>query len=287
MDQQGLKAFIAVAEHQSFSLAAEALFITQPAVSKRIKLLEQQLDCKLLDRSVKKISLTQNGLALLPRAKKIIQDMEDSKQLMSDLNGHTMGTLSLATSHHIGLHRLPPVLQQYVERHADVDLDIQFMDSEDACHAVEQGTVEMAVVTLPTKQWHNIRTQAVWLDHLCVVAHIQHPLSDKSTVSLQALLEYPAILPSRGTFTRNIIEQTLKDHPTPLKINLETNYLETIKMMVSIGLGWSILPRSMLDDSLITLPVEHFKAQRQLGLVLNKQRSISNPAKAFISLLTN
>lgn len=287
MDQQSLKAFIAVAEQQSFSLAAETLFITQPAVSKRIKLLEQQLNCRLLDRSIKQITLTQTGLALLPRAKKIIQDMDDCKQLMSDLTGHTMGTLSLATSHHIGLHRLPPILQQYVKQHPDVDLDIHFMDSEDACHAVEQGDMEIAVVTLPNKQWKNIQTQTVWIDKLCAVCHNNHPLAQSRNIELKELLHYPAILPSKDTFTRNIIEHTLKDHPVPLKINMETNYLETIKMMVSVGLGWSILPCSMLDESCNILSVQNFNAQRQLGIVINKQRSLSNPAKALIDLLNN
>ncbi len=287
MDKTTLTTFINVAENQSFSLAAEALFMTQPAISKRIKLLEQQLDCRLLNRGAKTITLTQAGLELLPRARKIIQEMDDCKQLMTDLSGQTMGSLSLATSHHIGLHRLPPVLQQFVQRHPKVELDLHFMDSEEACHSVDNNQMEIAIVTLPNKQWSNLNTQCIWTDELVIICNHQHSLAHKTQVKLVELLDYPTILPSKGTFTRNIIEKTLQKHKTALKIRMESNYLETIKMLVSVGLGWSILPRNMLKNQkdICIINLEEFKAQRQLGAVTHKHRTLSNPTSAMIKLL--
>ncbi|MBL7003260.1 MAG: LysR family transcriptional regulator [Gammaproteobacteria bacterium] len=285
MEIANLKAFIAVAEQHSFSLAAEQLFITQPAISKRIKLLEQQLNTRLLDRSVKHITLTQAGVELLPRARKILQDMDECTQLIADLSGHTMGSLSLATSHHIGLHRLPPVLQKFVYNHPKVELDIHFMDSEDACHAVESGEMEIAIVTLPTKKWLNIKTKTIWTDELCIICNNQHPLTNVPAPTLEELLKYSAILPSKGTFTRNIIESALEKYKSPIKISLETNYLETIKMLVSVGLGWSILPKNMLSEDIAIINCSDFKASRALGYVINKNRTLSNPALAIIKLL--
>ncbi len=288
MDKISLQTFISVAEHRSFSLAASSLFMTQPAISKRIKLLEHQLSCRLIDRNAKVIALTQAGCELLPRAKLILKEMENCQQLMTDLSGKTMGALSLATSHHIGLHRLPPVLQQFVQQHPKVELDLKFMDSETACHAVDNNELEMAIVTLPNKQWKNLNTQSIWTDHLAIICNKQHPLNQQKTVKLVDLLNYPAILPSKGTFTRNIIEEKLKEYRTSIQISMETNYLETIKMLVSVGLGWSILPSNMLANQhdVKILKINEFSAQRQLGFVTNKHRTLSNPASALIQLLS-
>jgi len=277
-----------VAEQRSFSVAASLLFMTQPAISKRIKLLEQQLKCRLLDRSGKAVTLTQAGFELLPRARKILKEMDSCQQLMTDLSGQTMGSLSLATSHHIGLHRLPPILQQFVQQHPNVELDLNFMDSEAACQAIDNNDLEIAIVTLPNKQWQNLATQCVWTDHLVIICNETHPLSKKAHVSLTDLLNHPAILPSKGTFTRNIIEEKLKDYRSTIKISMETNYLETIKMLVSVGLGWSILPSNMISsqNDIIILDIAEFSAQRQLGCVTHKHRTLSNPASALLKLLS-
>ena len=110
LDIQALIAFIAVAETGSFSLAADKLFLTQSAVSKRVAQLEQQLQTPVFDRVKKKIWLTEAGKVLLPKAKQIIQSLKDTQQAISDIAGKTSGKLAIAFSHHIGLHRLGPHL---------------------------------------------------------------------------------------------------------------------------------------------------------------------------------
>lgn len=287
MDKNALTAFISIAEHQSFSIAAEALFLTQPAVSKRIKNLEQKLNSKLIDRKGKKITLTQAGTALLPRAQKILSDMDECQQAISDLSGRTMGSLSLATSHHIGLHRLPPVLQSFVKQHPKVELDLHFMDSEQACHAVDKGDMEIAVVTLPTKKWAHLNTKIVWTDRLVISCNQQHPLASITKPQLEDLVKYPCILPSKGTFTRNIIESKLLPKNLSLMIGMETNYLETIKMLVSVGLGWSILPANLIEGQkeFKCININEFEAIRDLGVVTHNQRTLSNPSLALIKTL--
>jgi len=130
MDLANLNAFIAVAETRSFSLAAERLHLTQPAVSKRIAALEAQLDVRLFDRLGREIGLTEAGRALLPRAYQILNVLDDTRRALTNLNGDIGGRLSLATSHHIGLHRLPPLLRAFTRAHPQVSLDIRFLDSE-------------------------------------------------------------------------------------------------------------------------------------------------------------
>jgi DNA-binding transcriptional LysR family regulator len=111
MDIASLTAFLKVAEAGSFSQAAEHLFITQPAVSKRINLLEQQLDKKLFDRSARSVTLTEAGLALMPVAQKILNEMAEAHHVLANLSNKVSGRLSIASSHHIGIHRLPEFLR--------------------------------------------------------------------------------------------------------------------------------------------------------------------------------
>jgi DNA-binding transcriptional LysR family regulator len=119
------------------------------------------------------------------------------------------------------------------------------------------------------------------------VVEKNHPLAVQSQISLAALAGEPAILPTHGTYTRQIIEKNIETEQLKLNIRLATNYLETIKMMVSIGLGWSVLPCSMIQDELSTLSIKGLQLERKLGAVWHKNRTLSNSAKAMLSQLQN
>ena len=285
MDIQNLSAFISVSETGSFSRAAEKLFITQPAVSKRIQSLEQELNTQLFDRIGKKVQLTEAGISLLPSAKRIMTELDESRRVINNLSGKVSGPLRLGTSHHIGLHRLPPVLRAYSALYPDVDLDIHFMDSEEACEAVLKGELELAIATLPEQKIDNLHTEIIWHDPLGIVVNRESSLTRLKELSLNQLLQYPAILPSQNTFTRALMEKELELHKKPMKIAMETNYLETIKMMVSIGLGWSVLPKSMLSDDLACLEIKGIRMERQLGVAYHGERSLSNAAKMMLQSL--
>ncbi|MGD8483531.1 MAG: LysR family transcriptional regulator [Thioalkalispiraceae bacterium] len=287
MDIDALQAFIAVAEQGSFSQAAQQLYLTQPAVSKRVATLEAELDTRLFDRIGRKIELTESGHALLPRARRILLDIEDSRRAISNLSGKISGKLRIGTSHHIGLHRLPPVLRQFTRQYPEVELDLHFMDSEEACRAVEQGDLELGIVTLPLLTPPDLHAEFIWPDPLAIVVEKNHPLAVQSQISLAALAGEPAILPTHGTYTRQIIEKNIETEQLKLNIRLATNYLETIKMMVSIGLGWSVLPCSMIQDELSTLSIKGLQLERKLGAVWHKNRTLSNSAKAMLSQLQN
>ncbi|KXJ49287.1 MAG: LysR family transcriptional regulator [Pseudomonadota bacterium] len=287
MDTQALTAFLAVAESGSFSTAAERLFLTQPAVSKRIAQLEQQLGTRLFDRVGRRIRLTEAGEALLPRARQVLLDLEDMSRAISNLTGTVSGTLRIGTSHHIGLHRLPPVLRRFSREYPDVKLDIHFIDSEEAWEAVLHGDLEMGVVTLPPQPDPRLHSQAVWQDPLVFMAAPEHPLARLDRVTLETLTGYSAILPSPVTFTRRIVESLFEEQALTLNISMSTNYLETIHMMVSIGLGWSVLPETMLDDSVVRLNVDTALPVRRLGVVTHPGRSRSNAAGAFLDILSS
>ena len=140
MDMTALQAFVAVAEHHSFSRAADSLFLTQPAVSKRISALEEELRTALFDRAGRSVRLTEAGTTLLPHARRVLSEMEASRQAVADLQGRVGGRLRIGTSHHIGLHRLPPILRSYTAPYPEVELDLPSVSSEGwEAWRIEQG----------------------------------------------------------------------------------------------------------------------------------------------------
>jgi DNA-binding transcriptional LysR family regulator len=286
VDVTTLQAFVAVADTASFSLAGERLFLTQPAVSKRIAALEAELNMRLFDRLGRRVLLTEAGAMLLPRARRILAELEDSRQALSNLAGQVAGTLSLATSHHIGLHRLPPVLREYAARYPRVQLDLRFMDSELACGAVARGEVELGIVTLPPTEEPTLERRPLWIDDLVAVVGREHPLAERrDALTAAELAGFPAILPGEATFTRRLIDAAFA--PESLRVAFSTNYLETIKMLVSVGLGWSLLPENMVDRELMALAVAGVRVQRVLGLVRHPERTPSNAGRALIAVLEN
>lgn len=281
METIALKTFLDVASTGSFSASAERLHVSQPAISKRIAALESQLGQALLDRVGRQVLLTEAGHALLPYAQQVLSSLEDARRRLSQLHEGVAGRLSLGTSHHIGLHRLPPVLRRFIEDYPAVDLDMHFMDSEQACDAVLAGSLEMAIVTLPPNEQPRLATELLWPDPLDVVVCADHPLASETRVSLRSLAQFPAVLPDAQTYTHRIIRAALADIAQPLRIRLATNYLETLRMLTGIGLGWSVLPRSMLDQNLRALRVPGLSLRRELGIVRHRGRAESAAARQF------
>ena len=285
MDTQLLSAFIEVADSGSFTQAAARLHLSQPAISKRITLLEAQIGQALFDRIGRGIGLTDAGRTLLPYARRTLQDIEDGRRALSRLHQVLGGRRTIKTNHHIGLHRLPPVLRLYTQQYPDVDLDIHFMDSEIACEAVAAGKLELGIVTLPGAAIPLLQTRRIWADPLAVVVAPDHPLARQPRRSLASLADYPAVLPDAATYTQRIITHELERLGLRPRIRLATNYLETLKMLAAIGLGWSVLPRSMIDDSLRALRIPGLRMQRQLGAVWHERRTLSAAAEALLALL--
>lgn len=285
MDIPSLTAFLTVAECNSFSLAAEKLHLTQPAVSKRIASLESQLDTQLFDRIGRQINLNEAGRILLPKARQMLALMKDSRQEISNLKTQVKGTLAMATSHHIGLRRLPGILREYSRRYPEVRLDIRFVDSEVAYEMLIRGDIEFGIVTLSPDNPDRFESRLIWNDPLMFMAAKDHPLSSLKKVSTQQLSEHQAILPSSNTFTHRLVRELFEQESLSLQTAMTSNYLETIRMLASIGLAWTILPASMLDDDLVALKTQCRTPSRELGYITHRERTLSNATNAFLNLL--
>lgn len=303
MDTQSLQAFLAVAETESFSLAAQRLHLTQPAVSKRIAQLEDTLDCQLFDRLPRKAILTPAGEALRPRARHIVNELLEVKTELASLSGDISGTLRIGTSHHIGLHHLPHLLRQFHTAYPQVKLAMQFLGSEAACDALAKGELDIAFATLPLEDHPKLDMQPVWRDPLTFVCAHTHPLaklsqSKSKKLTLQSLTEFEAILPEANTVTFQIIEEAFKKEELSLQtalpsryretISLMSSYMETIKMMASVGLGWAVLPDHMSQDKdLLRLKVGPKSLHRELGVLQRKGKTLGAAGRAFLALISN
>ena len=190
----------------------------------------------------------------------------------------------MAISHHLGLHRLPPILKTFARQYPLVNLDIEFMDSEKAYEQILQGQSEVAVITLALENHPNILSKAIWKDPLRFICAPDHPLAQIKNPSLDNLAKYPVILPGLNTYTGRIIQDLFNSQNIPLTSPMSTNYLETISTMVEVGLGWSALPETLIKN-LHVMTTSQPQANRKLGYIHHRNRSLSNAAIAFLNLL--
>lgn len=283
MDSGALKAFITIVDYGSFSEAAEVLHLTQPAISKRLAALEQQLGTTLLDRSLRQIRLTESGARLLPYARRILDEVHNARQALTTTGDGVSGHLALIASHHIGLHHLPAWLRRLNRDYPEVSLGLQFMDSESAYDRMARRSAELAFVTLSETMEQRFEVQVRWEDAMAFVVANDHPLAELDHPTLTDLAQYDALLPEAGTATYRTISRLFLDQGLTLKPQMPTNYLETIKVMAAVGLGWTVLPERMLDSSLTVIPVPH-KVTRFLGGISLRGRELSAQARALLAI---
>jgi DNA-binding transcriptional LysR family regulator len=288
MDIPNLKTFETVATLGSISQAAEKLHLTQPAVTRRIQILESQLNCRLFDRIGRGLFLTESGNCLLPNAQRILQLVETSRQELDDLSGPVRGTLTLVTSHHIGLHRLPGVLQQFRQDYPMVKLCMQFHNSYESQRVILAGEAEVGITTEETLAPEQLSSTLIWNDTLHFVVANTHPLLGRKRLTLEHLSEYPALLPDAKFTTGLIVRKLFEEKGIPLQVDddLSTEYLETLKALVTIGDAWRVLTHTMTtDQSVSVLKPTGITMKRKLVCITHRDRSLSRAGKAFLALL--
>src|SRR5690606_8587028 len=209
-----------------------------------------QLKSPLFDRIGRQVVLTQAGQVLLSKATLILREVTAAQRAIADLKGEVEGKLSIATSHHVGLHYLPPYLREFSTQYPQVKLDLHFLDSEQAYHEILQGRFDLAIITLALEQDARLQSHHLWHDQLHFVAAPTHPLAAQSNLQLADLSLHQAIMPDANTYTTQLISKLFESRNERLNIDMVSNHLDTIKMLLSIGLGWGVLPTRILDNNL-------------------------------------
>ena len=284
MNLAAFEAFVKVMETGSISLAADQLFITQPAVTKRIHSLEDYFGVKLFESAGRGVQATHAAHSLLPKVKNWLNELGDIHHTLSHEQGQVQGKLKIGTSHHIGLHHLPNHLRHYVQDFPNVKLDVHFVDSEQAHEQVIAGDLELAFLTLPPQGDERLKYVTIWNDPLVFVAAPFHPLAQQKNLTLEDLLAYSSLLPSAQTYTTQITLAEFEKQGVKPKITMSNNPLESIRMLVSIGMGWSVLPKTLVNHDLQQLDIP-LEMNRQLGMVWHPGRTQSRAVQELIDIM--
>lgn len=290
MDFYQLTYFKKVAESGSISRAAEKLLLTQPAVSKQIKKLENELGERLFDRIGKKVFLTHAGEKLYTHADNILRSVAAAKTAVRDLSEDCSGELIIGASDHISIHRLPSVLKSYITSFPKVDLKLRCHRSEAIHEMVARNQVDLGIITLP-KPEPTMIIKTIWKDTMSLVFVKNHPLRSLQRVKLKDTLDYGMILTETGTETRSYFDAAFAEKGLRPHVSMEVAYIETIKALVRAGLGISILPDKAVESEvksgeLVKTTIIDAKFSRNLGVIYLKDKFLSRPVQEFLNILS-
>lgn len=292
IDLRRLGVFCRVVEKKSFSKAAEQVFLSQPTVSEHIRLLEQFLGERLLDRLGKEVIPTQAGEILYRYARQILALKEEAIQAIEDFKGKVGGKLRIGGSTIPSSYILPYCLGSFSKLYPEAKIGLVTSDSRNITQRVAQNELEIGVVGAQFRE-NKVTFEKVLSDELVLVVYPGHPLSRESAVRPINLHKYPFINREYGSGTRMIVEQNLEKYGISLdnlRIVLEAGSTEAVRHAIKAKIGISILSwRAVTDDmecgALKAIPFDDFKITRFFYLVKHKARKPSPVCKAFIEHL--
>lgn len=238
-----LHIFYTVAEKGSFSAAAQALHMTQPAVTMQIQSLEDYFGTKLLLRSTKRIELSEAGKTLMPYAEQGIALMRETDSAMARFTQMLEGRLQLGASLTIGEYVLPRLLGPFGQQYPHINIVLKVMNTAEILeqilhHQLSFGLVEAAV------QHPDMVMEPVMEDELKLIVPVGHPLAELREVSLQEVLDYPFVLREKGSGTRQVMEEELSRLSVPIdrvKTVMDLGSTGAVKSAVEAGFGITML----------------------------------------------
>ena len=249
MADRRLQVFSNVARLLSFTKAAEALHMTQPAVTFQIRQLEEYFNTRLFDRNHNGISLTKAGQIVKSYADQIITQYNEMDNEVRRLTGDVEGLLVLGASTTIGEYVIPRLLGEYQAKFPGVAIRLQVANTLGVIHMVENNQIDIGIVEGPVNN-KNLITSVCWDDELVAVMPVGHPLERLKKLTLDELLEYPFIAREEGSGTREVINGYLATQNLDFRdfdLIMELGSPESIKSAVAAGLGVSILSVATLE----------------------------------------
>ncbi|WP_284638912.1 selenium metabolism-associated LysR family transcriptional regulator [Paenibacillus silviterrae] len=287
-----LHIFYTVAEKGSFSHAAQALHMTQPAVTMQVQSLEEYFGTKLFLRSTKKIELTEAGRTLLPYAKRSIDLMKETDVSMSKFTHMLEGRLHLGASLTVGEYILPRLLGPFSQEYPNISVSMKVINTKQILeemlnHQLTFGLVEAEV------HHPDVHTEALLSDELKLIVPAGHPLAEWEEVPVEEMLKYPFVLREQGSGTRRVMEEELSRvgcDAGALKIVMELGSTGAVKSAVEAGLGISILSQSSVkhESALGVLQVkqlEHVRFKRSFHAIYLNSTILPISAITFMTFL--
>ena len=287
MDFDQLEIFLEVARLSSFSRAAEKRFRTQPAVSSQIRLLEEEVGARLLDRSGGRVSLTAAGKLFFIYAEETIEHRKTILTEIAETERVPRGEIVVGANEGTCLHILPEVFAQFKRDYPNVSVSIKRSDYAKILESIIENAVDFGVVSLPVND-NRLEAQLVHRDHLVVITAPDHPLAAKKTVSVAEVAACPLVLPKLG-HTRDTLDALFYDHHVKPHVAMELDSSELLKRFVAAGVGIGFIARSNIEEdirakALVALTIADVHMTRDLALVFRKDKTLSRAARAFMEI---
>ena len=236
-----LRYFVAVAERRHFTKAARDLDVAQPSVSKQIRQLEEELGAALFHRMRGNVTLTPAGEALLPWARRVLNDLEAATNEVRELSGLRRGRISVGATPSITVAVLPDALARIHETYPGVDLKLHEAGSRDLVRELEQGRLDFALVILPVNQ-PSIETVPLLREELVVAVPHDHPLARRQRVALSELRDVPLVMFREGYDLRATTLEACAAAGFEPRYAVEGGEMDGVLRMASAGLGAAIVP---------------------------------------------
>ena len=288
IDLRQIEIFYHVAKFRSFSQAGKALLLTQPTISGHIKALEENLSLMLFDRLGRQIKLTRAGEVLYGYAKRLLSTKAAALEALQELQGGLHGELIIGGSSTPGQYILPALLGQFARRYPSITVNLNITDTVQTMEQIVHGDLEFGIVGAHIPHPQVVYHQFID-DELVVAVPPLHPWARSETVPLAALTTQPFIQRERGSGSRLVVEQTLKQHglePATLRIAAEMGSTEAIKQGIRAGLGLAIISRFALTDEvraggLCVVTIQDVVLHRSFYIIRHKGHALSPLCQTF------
>ena len=289
LDVHGLQAFARIAELGSFQKAAQALHLSQSALSRRISKLEADLGVRLLDRTTRRVRLTAVGRDFLPQARRLIEELETSISGLRDMAKHGSGQVALACVPTAAMHILPPVIKDYSAKHPDNRIRILDVHANEVLQAVLRGEAEFGL-TLSGPEEPEIETEALFGDPFVLACHRNHPLAKRKSVKWAELAAHRVITVGRMSGNRALLDFGLPGNLPQQRWTYEVQHsFSTGLGLVEAGIGVIAVPMLALagkkDSRLVSRPLVEPKLTRTLAVIRRRGVTLSPAAQEFLAML--
>jgi LysR family carnitine catabolism transcriptional activator len=288
MNVKQLRAFLAVAECLSFAQAGERLHLSQPALSLAIKSLEEDLGGQLLARTTRNVGLTPEGETLLPLARQLLADWDNTEELLRQRFTLQMGKVSVAAMPSFAGNLLPVALKVFRSRYPRVNVAVHDVINEQVLEMVRHRRVELGIGFEPESS-NSLVFTPFYMDRFVAVVAADSPLAGRDEVPWSELLGQDFIALQRPSAVRLLLEQAILARHGKLSVAFESHQLSTIGRMVANGLGVSAVPSlcigQMQELGAVCVPLVEPRIERRIGLTMLADHKLSAAAQALREVL--
>jgi DNA-binding transcriptional LysR family regulator len=288
MDIQHLKYFVEVAKQKNFTKASQILLVSQPSISKMIKSLEDELRVTLLDRSERKIKLTDAGVIVYDQALKILQAVEDVYVSVNELVQVKKGIVKLGLMPTTGVLLFPNVLAGFKKEYPQIDIKMLEDSAKQLNLKVEQGDIDLGITVRPVNS-QLFETIPLLSEELVVLVDREHWLVEKESIRLSDLHNESFILLTEDYVLHDVVTQACMQSGFEPTVTYKSSMWDLIGEMVATKLGISLIPRSMVsrfnNRNVHAISISDPPIEWELALIYKKNKYLSFAARTFIEYI--